>query len=145
MTAANYNCKFHVFTLNPKFAVIAYSTSNCHADNAETYAIVIVYRSKISSFAHERHRGQSLRTVVEFAMAIAEMLNLEAVGLVLFVIECVEFVDGDLVELVEVGPPLPAAAEVVVEEGVRTLLAQLRRHVERAHRKDVHADRKSVV
>ena len=72
-------------------------------------------------------------------MAVAQVLHLEAVRLVLLVVEGVEFVDGDLVELVEVRPPLPAAAEIVVKEGVRTLLAKLWRHVERAHREDVHA------
>ena len=72
-------------------------------------------------------------------MAIAKMLHLEAVLLVFFVIEGVELVNGDLVELVEVRPPLPAAAEVVVEERVRALLAEFGRDVERAERENVDA------
>ena len=72
-------------------------------------------------------------------MAVAEVLHLEAVRLVGIVVEGVELVNGDLVELVEVRPPLPAAAEIVVEKRVRALLAELGRHVERAHREDVDA------
>ena len=84
----------------------------------------------MSSFAHLRHRREALRAVVQLAVAVAEVFHLEAVRLVFLVVEGVQLVDGDLVELVEVGPPLPAAAEVVVQERVRALLAQLGRDVE---------------
>ena len=57
-------------------------------------------------------------------MAVAQVLHLEAVPLVLLVVEGVELVNGDLVELVEVRPPLSAAVEVVAEERVRALLAE---------------------
>ena len=50
----------------------------------------------------ERHGGQTLWTVVEFSMAVAEMLHLEAVGLILFIVEGFELVNGDLMELVEI-------------------------------------------
>ena len=35
-------------------------------------------------------------------MAVAEMLHLEAVGLILFIVEGFELVNGDLMELVEI-------------------------------------------
>ena len=91
-----------------------------------------------SALAHERDGREAFGTVVEFAVAVAEVLHLEAVRLVLLVVEGVELVDGDLVELVEVRPPLPAAAEIVVEERVRALLAEFGCHIERAHRENVH-------
>ena len=47
---------------------------------------------------------------------LADVLHLEAVRRLFFVVERVELVDRDLVEPVEVGPPLPAVAEVVVQE-----------------------------
>ena len=68
------------------------------------------------SLAHERDGREALGAVVELAVAVAEVLHPEAVRLVFLVVEGGEFVDRDLVELVEVGPPLPAAAEVVVQE-----------------------------
>ena len=87
-----------------------------------------------STLAHERHGGQTLRTVVEFAVAVTEMLHLESVGFVFLVVEGVQFVNGDLVELVEIRPPFPTAAEIVVEVRIGALLAELGRHIERAHR-----------
>ena len=75
---------------------------------------------------HERNRGQALRAVVEFAVTVAEMLHLKSVRLVLLVIEGVELVNGDLMKLVEVRPPFPAAAEIVVEVRIGALLAEPR-------------------
>ena len=99
----------------------------CHEDDVRVCTSSSwqgLYRSLLP-LHHQRHAAEALRTVVEFAVAVAKMLNLEAIGLVLFIIEGVELVNGDLVELVKVGPPLPAAAEVVVEEGICALLAKL--------------------
>ena len=41
--------------------------------------------------------GQALGTAVKFAMAVAEMLHLESVGLVILVVDGIQFVNGDLV------------------------------------------------
>ena len=88
---------------------------------------------------HQRDAGESFRTVVQLAVAVAEMLYLETVGLILLIIECVEFIDGYLVELVEVRPPFPTASEVIIQERIGALLAQLRSHVECTHCKYIHS------
>ena len=58
------------------------------------------------------------------------MLDLEAICLVLFVIKGVQLVDSDLMEAVEVRPPFPAAAKIIVQECVSTLLAQFGGNIE---------------
>ena len=67
------------------------------------------------------------------------MLHAEAVLFVLLVVEGLQLVNGQLVELVEVVPPLVAAAQLRAQVGVGYLAAHLGRHVKRAHRQHVHA------
>ena len=65
------------------------------------------------------------------------MLDLEAVCLVLFIVERIQFIDGDLVEAVEIRPPFPAGAKVIVQVSIGTLLAQFGSHIECAHSQNV--------
>ena len=67
------------------------------------------------------------------------MLELEAVGFIFLIVEGFQLVDGELMELVEVMPPLVAAAEGCAEVCVGNVAAHLRGDVERAHREHVHA------
>ena len=50
------------------------------------------------------------------------MLHLEAVGLVAFVVECLRLVDGELVELIKVIPPLLSAAKLGIQVSVRNVV-----------------------
>ena len=65
------------------------------------------------------------------------MLDLETICLVLLVVERIQFIDGDLMETVEVRPPFPTAAEGIVQIGIGALLAQFGSHIECAHRQDI--------
>ena len=83
-----------------------------------------------SALAHQRNRGGAFGSVIQLAAAVVQVLDLEAIGLVFFVIESIQFVNGDLMEAIEVRPPFPAAAEIVVQERICALLAQLGSNIE---------------
>ncbi len=67
------------------------------------------------------------------------MLDAEAVLLVGFVVKRFQLVDGQLVELVKIVPPLVPAAQLRAQVRVGNVAPHLRRNVERAHRQHVHA------
>jgi len=67
------------------------------------------------------------------------MHDLEAVGLIGSIVECVQFVNGNLMEAVKVGPPFPTAAEIVVQIGICALLAQFGSHIESTHGQNIDA------
>ena len=61
------------------------------------------------------------------------MFHLEAVCLVGFVVEGVQFVHGQLVEFIEVVPPFVPGTQLGVQVGVGDVTAHLGSHIERTH------------
>ena len=93
------------------------------------------YGSYLSSIARAHHRNgrQSLGSVMQRTAAVIQMLEPEAVSLIFFIMESIELINRDLMEAVKILPPFPAAAKIIIQIRIRTLLAELWRYIERAH------------
>lgn len=69
---------------------------------------------------------------------VAKVLNLKAVSLVLFIVEGIELIASELVELVEVGPPLPVGTEVSAEVSLYDVDSHGGSYVESTHSQNVY-------
>ena len=67
------------------------------------------------------------------------MLELEAVLFVFLIIERFQLVNSQLVEFVEILPPLVAASQLRAEVGIGNISAHLGSDIERTHCKNVDA------